>query len=160
MRIDTLMATEVAVVYPETDVRTAVGEMRSRDCGFLPVLDEGGRVVGVLTDRDVALALGAGDARPSERFVADIMTRDPHTCRIDETVAQVLHRMRERLVRRLPVVTAAGFLVGAISIDDLVGVAQNVRAGTDRVSFEQVMEAITALAARSPGRAQVPPARW
>ena len=147
------MATEVAVVYPETDVRTAVGEMRSRDCGFLPVLDEGGRVVGVLTDRDVAL--GAGDARPSERFVADIMTRAPYTCRIDETVAQVLHRMRERLVRRLPVVTAAGLLVGAISIDDLLGVARNVRAGTDRVSFEQVMEAITALAARSSGRARL-----
>lgn len=62
--------------------------------------------------------------------------------------------MRECRVRRLPVVTAAGRLAGAISIDDLVGVAQNVRAGADRVSFEQVLEAITALAARSSGRAR------
>ncbi len=155
MRVDALMATEVAAVYPETDVRTALGEMRSRECGFLPVLDEGGGVVGVVTDRDIVLALGADDARPSERCVADIMTRDPHTCRIDETVAQALHRMGACRVRRLPVVTATGRLAGAISIDDLVGVAQNVRAGADRVSFEQVMEAITALAARSSGRARL-----
>lgn len=154
MKVNGLMATDVAAVRPETDVRTAVDAMHSHECGFLPVLDDGGRVVGVLTDRDVALALGADDARPSERFVADVMTKEPHTCSGDETVAQVLHRMCEFQVRRLPVVNGAGRLVGAISIDDLVGVAQNVRAGTDRVSFEQVMEAITALAARSSGRAR------
>lgn len=151
MKVERLMATEVAVVHPDTDVRSAVGEMHSRECGFLPVLDRTGGVAGVLTDRDVALALGADDARPSERLVADVMTRGARTCRADETVAQVLLRMREFRVKQLPVVNAAGRLVGAISIDDLVGVAQNVRAGTDRVSFEQVMQTITALAAQSTG---------
>lgn len=151
MKVEGLMATEVAVVHPDTDVRSAVGEMHLRECGFLPVLDGTGGVVGVLTDRDVALALGSDDARPSERLVADVMTGGARTCRADETVAQVLLRMREFRVRRLPVVNAAGRLVGAISIDDLVGVAQNVRAGTDRVSLEQVMQTITALAAQSTG---------
>ncbi len=149
MRVDKLMAADLAVVHPETDVGAAIGEMRLHGCGFLPVVDGNRRVVGVVTDRDVALALGADDARPSERSVADVMTTDPHTCRVDETAQQVLRRMRDARVRRLPVVNDAGGLVGAVSVDDLVLVAQNVRAGTDRVSFEQVMEAVEALSERS-----------
>lgn len=155
MRVDALMSTDLAAVRPETDLRVAVGEMRSHDCGFLPVVEGGGRVVGVLTDRDVALALGADDVRPSERSVADVMTGAPHTCRVDESAHQALRRMRGARVRRLPVVNETGHLVGAISIDDLVLVAQNVRAGTDRVSFEQVMEAVEALAERASKRTRL-----
>ena len=155
MRVDALMSTDLATVGPETDLRVAVGEMRSHDCGFLPVVEGGGRVVGVLTDRDVALALGADDARPSERSVADVMTGAPHTCRVDESARQALGRMRGARVRRLPVVNETGCLVGAISIDDLVLVAQNVRAGADRVSFEQVMEAVEALAEHSSKRTRL-----
>ena len=63
--------------------------------------------------------------------------------------------MRDAEVRRLPVVNETNQLAGAISIDDLVLVAQNVRAGADRVSFEQVMEAIEALAERSSKRTRI-----
>ena len=146
---DTLMAADVATVRPQASVQAAIGRMSSHGCGFLPVVDGGSRVVGVVTDRDVALALGADDVRPSERTVADVMTVDPHTCRVDESVQQVLCRMRDAQVRRLPVVDHDGVLAGAISIDDLVPVAQNVRAGTDRVSFEQVLEAVKALSERA-----------
>ncbi len=149
MRVDRLMAADPAAVHSEANVRTAIGQMRSHACGFLPVVDGGGRVVGILTDRDVALSLGADDIRPSDRVVADVMTPDPCTCRADETAQQALSRMRDARVRRLPVVSDEGNLVGAISIDDLVLVAQNVRAGTDRVSFEQVLEAVKALSERA-----------
>lgn len=152
MRVDALMSTNLATVRPETDLRVAIGEMRSHDCGFLPVVEGNGRVVGVLTDRDAALALGTDDVRPSERSVADVMTRDPHTCRVDESAHQALRRMSGARVRRLPVVNETGHLAGAISIDDLVLVAQNVRAGADRVSFEQAMEAVEALAEHSSKR--------
>jgi len=149
MRVETLMAADPAAVRPEADVRAAIGEMRAHRCGFLPVVDGSRRVVGVLTDRDVALALGADDVRPSARAVAEVMTAGPRVCRVDETAQQVLRRMRDARVRRLPVVDGADRLVGAVSIDDLVLVAQNVRAGADRVSFEQVMEAVEALSRRS-----------
>ncbi len=155
MRIDALMSTDLATVRPETDLRVAIGEMRSHDCGFLPVVEGNGGVVGVLTDRDVALALGTDDVRPSERSVADVMTREPHTCRVDESAHEALLRMRGCRVRRLPVVDEMGHLAGAISIDDLVLVAQNVRAGADRVSFEQVMEAVEALAEHSSKRTRL-----
>ncbi len=155
MRVYTLMSTDLATVRPETDLRIAIDEMRSHDCGFLPVVEGNGRVVGVLTDRDVALALGADDVRPSERSVAEVMTRAPHTCRGDEPAHQALRRMGDDRVRRLPVVNETGRLTGAISIDDLVLVAQNVRAGIDRVSFEQVMEAVKVLAEHSSKRTRL-----
>ncbi len=94
MRVDALMSTDLATVRPETDLRVAVGEMRSHGCGFLPVVEGGGRVVGVLTDRDVALALGADEVRPLERSVADVMTGAPHRCRSDESPHHALRRMR------------------------------------------------------------------
>ena len=159
MRVDALMSTDLATARPDTNLRIAISEMRSHDCGFLPVVDGDSRVVGVLTDRDVALALGTDDVRPSELLVADVMTRDPHTCRVSESAHQALRRMRGARVRRLPVVNETGHLAGAISIDDLVLVAQNVRAGVDRVSFEQVMEAVEALAERSSKRTRLGAAR-
>lgn len=149
MRVDRLMAADPARARRETNVRSAIAEMRSHECGFLPVVDGDGRVVGVLTDRDVALALGADDVRPSERSVGDVMTTEPHTCRVDDTAQRALRTMRDAQVKRLPVVDEAGRLVGAISLDDIVLVAQNVRAGTDRVSFEQVMEAVESVSRRS-----------
>lgn len=149
MRVERLMAANPAAVRSGSDVRSAIAEMRSHGCGFLPVVDANGTVVGVLTDRDIALALGADDARASERSVGDVMTTAPCTCRVDETAQQALCRMRDAQVRRLPVIDEAGRLVGAISVDDIVLVAQSVRAGTDRVSFEQVMEAVEALSRRS-----------
>lgn len=149
MTVDRLMTAHPATARRETDLRAAIAEMRSNGCGFLPVVDGNGNVVGVLTDRDVALALGAADVRPSDRSVGDVMTTDPCTCRVDETAQQVLCTMRDAQVRRLPVVNEAGGLVGAISVDDIVLEARNVRAGADRVSFEQVMEAVEAVSRRS-----------
>ena len=98
MRVDALMSTDLATVRADTDLRVAIGEMRLHDCGFLPVVEGGGRVVGVITDRDVALALGTDDVRPSERLVGDVMTRDPHACRVDESAHQALRRMHDARV--------------------------------------------------------------
>ena len=147
MKVERVMSTDPAAVSPETTVGAALRQMRARQCGFLPVVDDRGGVVGVMTDRDIALALGARDARPTELSAADVMTPEPRTCRVDETAAQALRTMRDARVRRLPVL-AGTRLVGALSIDDLVPIAQNVRAGADRVSFEQVMETLVPLSLR------------
>lgn len=135
------MAVDPAAVNPETDLRTATAKMCKYGCAFLPVFDAVWRVVGVLTDRGAAIAVAADDVRPSKRLVAEVMTAKPHTCGGDESIQDALRQMAEVRVRRLPVVNDAGRLVGAIFIGDLVPLAQNVRAGRDRVTFEPVMEA-------------------
>ena len=105
-----------------------------------------------MTDRDVALALGAADVRPSHLSVDAVMTRTPTTCRVDETVPRALDRMRANRIRRLPVIDDKDRLVGLVSIDDIVLAAQNARAGIGRVSFEQAMDALEAICVRSAGQ--------
>ena len=97
MRVDALMSTDLATVRPETDLRVAVGEMRSHDCGFLPVVDGGGLVVGVLTDRDVALALGAGRCPAVGAFGSRcddraLLTRAAATSRLTRPSAECVAR--------------------------------------------------------------------
>jgi CBS domain-containing protein len=149
MRVDKLMASVPATCDPDSDLGTAIQLMRDRRCGVLPVVDGDRRVVGIVTDRDIALALGAADLRPSQLSVSSVMTAEPRMCRVDETAHGALCRMRAARVRRLPVVDERDRLVGVVSIDDIVPVAQNVRAGVDRVSFEQVMDAIQELSEQS-----------
>ena len=149
MRADGLMTADPAACEPENDLGSAIRSMHERRCGALPVVDAEHRVVGILTDRDIVLALGAADARPSDVSVDAVMTRTPRTCRADETVHRALDRMRANRIRRLPVIDDEERLVGLVSIDDIVLAAQNVRAGVGRVSFEQAMEALEAICARS-----------
>ena len=94
--------------------------LRNADCGALPVVDADFRVIGMLTDRDIALALAEGDASASAISVGEVMTRDLQTCRPDEDVRAALQRMTEHGIRRLPVCTPDEKLLGILSIDDLL----------------------------------------
>jgi CBS domain-containing protein len=95
--------------------------MEKEGVGLLVVVEEG-RPVGVLSDRDVALAAGAGRRDPAATRVEDAMTRSPATIDADAPIAEAAHRMSRQGVRRLPVVDADGRTVGVIAADDLVRV--------------------------------------
>jgi CBS domain-containing protein len=94
--------------------------LRDAECGVLPVIESNHRLVGIVTDRDVALALAAEDSPASGMTVGEAMTRDVQTCRPEEDVRVALRRMAEHGVRRLPVCVAEGLLVGILSVDDLL----------------------------------------
>ena len=144
--VDTHKHMHVAVAI---DIGSAIRLMDEHCCGALPVVDQGDRVVGIVTDRDVALALGAADVEPSEMHIHRVMTTPARTCRVTDTVHQALHTMQETRICRLPVVNDADRLVGLISIADIVLAAQNVRAGVGRVSYEQAMAALHDICSRS-----------
>jgi predicted transcriptional regulator len=93
--------------------------MRQVDCGILPVL-RNGRPAGVVTDRDLCLALAERDCRPGELPVGDAMSRGLWACREDDEVQTALDTMRARRVRRLPVLDAAGDLRGILSMNDVL----------------------------------------
>jgi CBS domain-containing protein len=82
------------------------------------VVVEGGRPVGILTDRDLALRLLAA-GREAQTPVREVMSGDPVTARVDEQLDAVAVRMRHHGVRRLPIVDDDGALVGLVSLDDL-----------------------------------------
>ncbi|MDB5350805.1 MAG: putative transcriptional regulator, contains C-terminal domain [Planctomycetota bacterium] len=102
---------------PYSTVLEAVMIFRDADCGAVPVVD-GGKPVGVLTDRDVALALAEFPDLVS-RSVADIMTKDPITVSPDSPISEVEAKIAANAVRRLLVVDASGALVGIVAWKDL-----------------------------------------
>ncbi len=133
-------------VSQSEDVIKAAQLMREKHIGYLVVVepnvsDGSQRPIGVLTDRDIVTTVVAREADPRSLRVGDIMTQQPVTANIADSVDKVLRDMRRVGVRRLPIVGTRGELVGILSLDDvldvLAGELQNV-AGSIR--NEQVIE--------------------
>ena len=120
MRVLDIMRREVMVCTPESTLASAGRHMAEADCGVLPVVDEASRVVGMLTDRDVCITLALRDRRPSEVTVRQAMSGDVYSCRVGDDIREALATMRQRRVRRLPVVDADRHLAGILSLDDVV----------------------------------------
>ncbi len=113
---------EIMTVAPETveasaPARDAARAMRDGDLGAIVVLD-GGQLHGIVTDRDVAIRLVAEDRDPVTTTVGDIASRDPTAIESDRPEQDAVALMRERALRRLPVVEA-GQPVGILSLGDL-----------------------------------------
>ena len=157
MRIEELMTHAAQSCEAEADLATAVALMAEYDIGFLPILGRNGRVVGVLTDRDVCLgALRLGKAYP-EIPIMEVATRDVISCSPDDALGFAERLMQENRVRRLPVVDRNGALVGIIAQADMAREAVNEE-GSRRpeVTPEEVLETIAATGA--PGRGRILPA--
>jgi CBS domain-containing protein len=90
-----------------------------RGCGALPVV-ENGRVIGMITDRDVSIALGTRNAKAGDTFVRDVALPKVFFSLPQDDIHAALNTMRAQQVRRLPVVDNEGSLAGILSLDDLV----------------------------------------
>jgi CBS domain-containing protein len=112
----------VVTVSPADDLIAAAHLMREKHVGYLVVSDTslGGRVVGVLTDRDIVVAVLAQEVDVRALKVGDVMTRNPLVIDEGQSVEMVLRHMREAGVRRVPVVGRSGALSGVLSIDDVL----------------------------------------
>ena len=119
MRVSECMTREVRVASPGQTIREVAGIMAEIDAGVLPVGDND-RLVGMITDRDIAIravAQGKGPDTP----VRDVMSTEKVLyCYDDEDLAQVAQNMGEQQVRRLPVVNREKRLVGIVSLGDVV----------------------------------------
>lgn len=124
MQVQEIMTKDVPSCRPETNAAVAAEIMWTRRCGTLPIVDEAGHVVGIVTDRDLFIALGTRNRRAAELPLAEIMHRDPSTCAPGDDVRSALNTMAQRHVHRLPVVEKDGALRGVLSIDDVVARAE------------------------------------
>lgn len=123
MKIADLCVPDVVQIAPGASVREAAVTMRSQHVGSLVVteLSNGASLpVGILTDRDIVLAVVAKGIDADQVTVADIMTRALVTCAEDDALRDVLEIMRTRGVRRIPVVDARRALRGIVAIDDIL----------------------------------------
>jgi CBS domain-containing protein len=105
---------------PEDTLAAAAVAMCEADCRFLPVLDEAGHPVGVVTDGDICLLGTTSHRRLSEMSVRDAMSGSPVTCRPEDGVLDALRVMRGHRIRHLPVVGPQGLLEGVVSLTDIV----------------------------------------
>jgi CBS domain-containing protein len=141
MNVNCIMTQPPSTCRLETTLGVASKRMAETGCGTLVVLDHAGKVAGILTDRDLAIAIGKTTRSPSHISAQEAMTRNVHTCAPDERLSAVLERMAEAKVRRLPVVTPDGDLHGLLSIDDIIlwGVQNR---GVTRKSLVRALRAI------------------
>ncbi len=119
MRVEEIMIKDVAWCSPETNAAAAAAIMWARNCGSLPVVEDGGRVIGIVTDRDLFIALGTRNRKAAEMPVGEVMTKDVAVCNPGNDLHSALKTMAWRQLHRLPVVDQAGALKGILSIDDI-----------------------------------------
>ncbi|MET8295603.1 CBS domain-containing protein [Streptomyces sp. NPDC005180] len=118
-KVREVMTGNPVAVARTTSLAEAARVMRDADIGDVLVVDEG-RLRGILTDRDLVVRAVAGDRDPAETAVEAVCTTDLVTVGPDEGVDQAITLMRRKALRRLPVVTGDGELVGVVSLGDLV----------------------------------------
>ena len=127
MKISEVMTREVQTIQPDQPVQEAASFMLNADAGSIPVTD-GERLVGMITDRDIAvrgIAKGHGPDTP----VRELMTNDIICARIDQDIEEVATKMSEAQVRRLPVIDDNKRMVGILSFGDIAHAAPPRQAG-------------------------------
>lgn len=136
------MAAAPKTCTPDTTLAAAASLMWEGDCGILPVVDDG-ELVGVVTDRDMYIALATRNARASQVRVGAVATKEVSTCGPEDDVESALATMKQARVRRLPVVGADGTLLGILSMNDIL-----LAAGANKpVRHEDVMDTLQAICA-------------
>jgi CBS domain-containing protein len=112
---------------PDASLASAALAMQEYGCGALPILDNAGRPVGILTDRDVCLAVAHKNRFPAAIPVREVMTVNPFTCGPGTDLGYALNVMADGHIRRLPVVDGNGRLVGILSLSDILTSIQEAR---------------------------------
>jgi CBS domain-containing protein len=120
MLVEQLMTREVEACRPDSTLAAVADIMWRRDCGVVPVVDKEGRVVGVVTDRDICIALASRGQTAHEVGAAEVMSREVHACTADDDVDEALALMRRARVRRLPVLDGQSKLAGVLSLRDVI----------------------------------------
>ncbi len=123
MKVAELMTSNVKTCWQGDSLDKAARTMWDNDCGCLPVVDQDNRIVGILTDRDIAMAAYAQDLPLRAMRAEDAMTRAVVSCSADDEIGTAEEVMRQNKVRRVPVTDPERRPVGILSLNDLARVA-------------------------------------
>ena len=94
--------------------------MERTDCGSVPIVDRENKLIGMVTDRDICLAMARRPVPASAVAITEIMSKEVYACSADEEVSAALQTMQNKRVRRLPVIDAEKRPIGILSMDDVV----------------------------------------
>lgn len=141
MQVQDVMFRDAKSCRMDTNLAAATAIMWNNGCGALPVLDEGEKVIGMITDRDICIAAGSRNWIPSEIQVRGVVPERVFTCAGEDDIHAALKTMQTQKVRRLPVVSKDRKLQGILCLDDIV-----LKAGkSDALSYEDVINTFKAI---------------
>ena len=158
MKVRDLMTGNPKCCGPDTTLAEAIELMWANDCGVLPVLEDG-KLTGIVTDRDVCIAVGTRNCRPSDATVKDVATRAVQTCKPDDDVDTAMAIMRRAQVRRLPVIEDDK-LVGILALNDIILAAANKYAAVDSAGVMNTMRAVSEHRGPKLAVPSVAPSHW
>jgi CBS domain-containing protein len=136
MQSQEIMKKDVECISPKDTVQAAAKRMRDQDIGFLPVCDNSKKVLGTVTDRDLAIRALANGSAPTTP-VQEVMTREVVSCRPEDDLRKVEELMAKNHKSRIMCLDNSGRLVGVISLSDI---AQHDQAGRASQTLRQVSE--------------------
>src|SRR5579883_3298413 len=128
MNISDLCTLGVRSCRPHDGLATAADIMWHHDFGSVPVVDGEGRLVGVVTDRDVCIAVATRRRQAADLPVGEVMSGQAVSCQLEDPVREALRIMREARLRKLPVLDAEGRLKGIVSGKESVRAAEGLKA--------------------------------
>lgn len=118
MKVKEIMTPEVETVTPTTTLRVVAREMKDKGVGALPVVEDG-KLIGIITDRDVSVYAIAMGHDPQSTEVQKVMTREVFSCSADQDISEAAKIMEQHKVRRLTVMSSNEVLAGFLSVADI-----------------------------------------
>jgi CBS domain-containing protein len=152
IKVREVMTMSPACCNSDTNLGAAAEIMWNSNCGFLPVLSPEQKVVGVLTDRDICIAMATRNRLPGEITAQQVSSGVIYSCKSEDDIITALAMMKEKGVRRLPVLEATGKLAGVLSVDDLVLLADSEARGS--LSCELIVHSLKQLYSSQLGKTQ------
>ena len=146
MKVKDIMTQSAVSCSPDTNVGAAVELMWIHNYGMLPVVGTDQKLIGIVTDRDICIALGTRSRLAGELSVGEIATRNLYTCEPDDEIHEALNTMASKQVRRLPVVNGQGIPQGILSMDDIITHGDlNKWEGCSELSSEEIIRSLKKL---------------
>ena len=149
MKVQDVMTYDVQTCRPETNLADAAMRMWRGDCGILPVLADGRKVVGVITDRDICMAAATKHRDPTNIRVGEVISGKVYACSPDTEIHEALKIMQQKQVRRLPIINDEDRkLAGILSMNDVA-----LKAKADRkaeLSAEDVENTLRSICTHRP----------
>ena len=149
MKVRDLMTTNAVSCRPETNLAAVGALMWEHDCGLIPVVDETDKVTGVITDRDICIALSTRDRQPSKIMAREITTTPAFVCSPDDDIQTALITMSQERLHLLPVVNKERGLSGVLSINDVLLHAEKGLGRKPGISYDDVVQTLQAVCAHA-----------
>lgn len=148
MKVKDIMTCEAKFCDLNASLAEAAQTMWDTDCGVLPVLKDGKEIVGLITDRDICMAMAMRDCNPAAVSAERVISGAVYSVTPEQDIHKALEIMQEHKVRRVPVVSSEGELEGMLSMNDVVLKAEEARhTGAPELTYADVVNTYKAICA-------------